>query len=111
LTGRPAALFRPPYGVHDDRIVRIAASLGLVTVGYDLASGDPDPGIGARRLVRGVTGGARNGSIVVMHINGRGRHTAEALPEIVRRVSVAGLTLVTVGEMVREFGGRPAGTD
>ena len=111
LTGRPARLLRPPYGVHDDRIVRIAASLGLVTVGYDLASGDPDPGIGARRLVRGVSGGARNGSIVVMHINGRGWRTAEALPEIVRRLSSAGYIFVTVGEMVRESERRSTGTD
>ena len=59
LTGRQAALYRPPYGEHDERISRIAADAGLITVQFDLASGDPDPGLSKERLVRSVTAGAR----------------------------------------------------
>ena len=44
---------------------------------------------------------AKNGSIVVMHINGNGRHTAEALPRIVKRLRKRGFELVTVSEMLR----------
>jgi peptidoglycan/xylan/chitin deacetylase (PgdA/CDA1 family) len=105
LTGRSARLFRPPYGVHDDRIVRISSSRGLVTVGFDLASGDPDPAFTRGRLVRSVVTGARGGSIVIMHVNGRGWHTAESLPEIVRKLRAKGYSLVTVGEMVRYIQG------
>jgi peptidoglycan/xylan/chitin deacetylase (PgdA/CDA1 family) len=43
---------------------------------------------------------ARNGSIVVMHINGRGWHTAEALPAIISRLRERGFTFVTVSEML-----------
>src|SRR5262249_8737005 len=42
LTGQTPRWFRPPYGEYDQRVVRIAAELGLTTVEYDLPSGDPD---------------------------------------------------------------------
>jgi peptidoglycan/xylan/chitin deacetylase (PgdA/CDA1 family) len=104
LTGRPASLFRPPYGEYDERSVRIAAELGLTTVQFDLASGDPDPGVSKEGLVRHVAGGVRNGSIVVMHMNGRGWHTAAALPVIIEELRRKGFALVTVGDLMR--GGR-----
>jgi peptidoglycan/xylan/chitin deacetylase (PgdA/CDA1 family) len=109
LTGRQASLYRPPYGEHDERISRIAAEAGLTTVQFDLASGDPDPGTSRERLLRSVTAGARNGSIVVMHMNGRGWNTAQALPDIIGELRRKGFDLVTVGEMLA--GSRKAGRD
>ena len=101
LTGRLAALYRPPFGEHDERIARIAAKLGLTTVQFDLASGDPDPTASKERLVRSVRERAANGSIVVMHMNGRGWNTAQALPEIIAELHQKGFRFVTVGEMLR----------
>jgi peptidoglycan/xylan/chitin deacetylase (PgdA/CDA1 family) len=101
LTGRRASLFRPPYGEYDERSLRIAAELGFTTVQFDLASGDPDPGASKDRLVSSIAAGARNGSIVVMHMNGRGRHTAEALPAIIDELHRKGFVLVTVGDLIR----------
>jgi peptidoglycan/xylan/chitin deacetylase (PgdA/CDA1 family) len=100
LTGRRPTLFRPPYGEYNDRVVQIAAETGLKTVQFDLASGDPDPSFTKEMLVRYVTSMAKNGSIIVMHINGRGWHTAEALPEIISQLRKRGFTFVTVGEML-----------
>jgi peptidoglycan/xylan/chitin deacetylase (PgdA/CDA1 family) len=100
LTGRQATLFRAPYGEYDDRLVRTAASLGLTTVQFDLASGDPDPHIGKDRLIDYVSRSARDGAIIVMHINRRGWHTAEALPTIVERLRERGFRFVTVGQMM-----------
>jgi peptidoglycan/xylan/chitin deacetylase (PgdA/CDA1 family) len=100
LTGRQGTLFRPPYGEYDGRIVRIAAQMGLTTIEYDLASGDPDPNIPKERLIEYVSTMAKNGSIIVMHINRRGWHTAEALPEIISRLRKRGFTLVTVSELL-----------
>jgi len=99
LTGRRAALFRPPFGEYNRDTVRLAADSGLTTVEYDLPSGDPDPHIGAQRLADYVARRARNGSIIVMHMNGRGWHTAQALPAIVTRLRERGFTLVTVGQL------------
>jgi peptidoglycan/xylan/chitin deacetylase (PgdA/CDA1 family) len=103
VTGREARVFRPPYGEFDERVLRIASRLGLQPIDYDLASGDPDTHATAKRLIAYVTFRARNGSIIVMHINGRGWHTAEALPEIIRRLRARGFTFVTVGEMLAEL--------
>jgi peptidoglycan-N-acetylglucosamine deacetylase len=100
LTGRQATYFRPPYGEYDERCVRIAAALGLHTIEFDLASGDPDVHATREKLIEYVTTKARNGSIIVMHINHRGWHTAEALPEIIRRLRARGFELVTVGELL-----------
>jgi peptidoglycan/xylan/chitin deacetylase (PgdA/CDA1 family) len=101
LTGRVARLFRAPYGELNSRVMRVAADQGLISIQYDLASGDPDPKIGTKRLIEYVSDSARNGSIVVLHMNGRGWHTAEALPRIVLRLRKKGYRLVTVGELLR----------
>jgi peptidoglycan-N-acetylglucosamine deacetylase len=100
LTGRQAAFFRPPYGEYDERVIQIAASMGLHTIEYDLPSGDPDVHATKEKLIEYVTQMARNGSIIVMHINKRGWHTAEALPEIIKGLRARGFELVTVGELL-----------
>jgi len=100
LTGRYATLFRAPYGEIDDGVVNVAAEMGLTTVQFDLPSGDPDRRASKKRLIEYVTRRARSGSIVVMHMNGRGRHTAEALPEIVKRLRAKGYEFVTVGQLI-----------
>ena len=101
LTGRQATLFRAPYGEVDARIVKLAADAGMTTIQYDLPSGDPDVRATKMKLVEYVTSVAKNGSIVVMHINGNGRHTAEALPRIIKRLRKRGFELVTVSELLR----------
>jgi peptidoglycan/xylan/chitin deacetylase (PgdA/CDA1 family) len=100
LTGSPAKLFRAPFGEYDDRVVRIAAETGLTTIQYDLASGDPDPAFMKETLIKYVTSTAKNGSIVVMHVNGRGWHTAEALPEIIQTLRRRGFSFVTVSDLM-----------
>jgi peptidoglycan-N-acetylglucosamine deacetylase len=101
LTGRSAKLFRPPYGEVDDRIVRVARAIGLTTVQFDLPSGDPDTSATAARLVEYVTRKARRGSIIVMHINGRGWHTAEALPRLIENIRKKGWEFVTVSNLLQ----------
>lgn len=102
LTGKKPTLFRPPYGEYDDRVLRIAAEMGLTTIQYDLASGDPDPSFTKEKLIRYVTATATNGSIIVMHINRGGWHTAEALPEIIARLRQRGFTFKTVTDMMTQ---------
>lgn len=101
VTGRVPTLFRPPYGEYDAHVLRVAAEMGLTTVEYDLASGDPDAHATKESLVNWVLREARPGSIIVMHINHRRFHTAEALPEIVAGLRQRGFELVTVGELLR----------
>lgn len=104
LTGRQPRFFRPPYGEVDERVARHAAAAGLVTVQYDLASGDPDPKLSAKAIIGRVLQKARGGSIIVFHMNKRGWRTAEVLPEIIAGLRKKGYTLVTVDEMLEAKG-------
>src|SRR4029453_3512398 len=100
ITGAWPVLFRPPFGELDARVVRVADSLGLRTITFDLASGDPGRKVTRASLVRWVLQQARPGSIVVMHINHLRFHTAEALPEIVAALRDRGFSFVTVSELM-----------
>ena len=102
LTGRIAAWVRPPFGWVDERAARVAHQKGLLPVQFDLPSGDPDPGIPAKRLKEWVIQGAKNGSIVVFHMNGKGHHTAEVLSEVIQGIRARHLELVTVGTLLEQ---------
>ncbi len=100
LIGRRATLFRAPYGEINPHTVELAAEAGLITVQFDLASGDADKNVSKQKLIEYVSTMSRSGSIVVMHINGRGWHTAEALPEIIAHLRARGFEFVTVGQLI-----------
>ncbi len=100
--GRSPRYFRPPYGEIDERVAAIAQKAGLVTIQYDIASGDPDAGLSSQRIVRSILRDAKGGSIIVFHMNRKGIHTAEVLPGIIDGLSRKGFTLVTVGELLRK---------
>ncbi len=76
-----------------------AAQLGLKTLTWEVVTGDPDPHISAPSIVQTVLTRAKPGSVVIMHMNGRGWHTAEALPAVIRGLRKRGYRLVTVSQM------------
>ena len=100
LTGRQAKLFRLPAGLYDDLALSVIAWNGLYTIQWDVETGDPDPTIGAERMNWAVRERVQNGSIIIMHANGRGWHTAEALPEMIEYLQNQGYTLVTVSQLL-----------
>jgi len=112
-TGKRPEYFRPPFGEVDERLAKLASQAGLVTVQYDIASGDPDPGLSAKRIARAVVEEAKGGSIVVFHMNENGVRTAEALPGIIKGLREKGFELVTVGEMLKtaKTGSHHGGTE
>jgi peptidoglycan/xylan/chitin deacetylase (PgdA/CDA1 family) len=102
VTHKTPRYFRPPFGEVDERVARLAKAAGLITIQYDIASGDPDPELSAKRMIRAVLRDAKGGSIIVFHMNKKGVHTAEMLPEIIEGLRKKGFTLVTVGEMLKK---------
>jgi peptidoglycan/xylan/chitin deacetylase (PgdA/CDA1 family) len=100
MTGRTAHLFRLPSGLYNDLTLSVLAWNGLYTIQWDVETGDPDPTIDAARLNWVVRERVQNGSIIIMHANGRGWHTAGALPGIIEYLRSQGYTLVTVSQLI-----------
>ncbi|MDH4162137.1 MAG: polysaccharide deacetylase family protein [Nitrospirota bacterium] len=101
LTGKRPKYFRPPFGEVDERVAKLAARAGLTVIQYDVASGDPDPGLTPKKIARAVVEDAKGGSIVVFHMNRNGVHTAEVLPGVISGLRKRGFELVTVGELLK----------
>ena len=100
LTGHRPTLFRFPGGYADERTVALVRGLGYQVVHWRWAEGDPDPSISADRLVAQTLERTRPGDILIFHVNGRGWHTAEALPRIVDGLAARGFRFVTVAGML-----------
>ena len=94
-------VFRFPYGACSPESLATTARLGLTAVQWTLVSGDAAPTKSAAMLVRTTLEGARPGAIVIMHANGRGHGTAQAVPEIVRGLRQRGFRFVTVSDLLR----------
>ena len=108
LTGRTPSLFRFPYGTWNPRALAAVNAAGERAIQWDLVSGDPDPKVSAAAIVAAVKRQARNGSIIIMHANGRGRHTTAALQNVIDTLRARGFTLVTVSQLLEPPG--PAST-
>ncbi|MBS1721735.1 MAG: polysaccharide deacetylase family protein [Armatimonadetes bacterium] len=100
-TGKTPTLFRPPYGEWNPATLQAARKLGLTTVLWSVETGDPDKNISAKAIVQTVLSRAKPGAIVIMHMNGRGWHTAEALPALIAGLRKKGYSLVTVSDLMR----------
>jgi len=100
LTGKRPTLFRLPFGTYTQEALDVIAGQGLRIIQWDVVTGDPDPNISADDIIRAVETQARNGSIVIMHMNERGWHTAEALPTVIAKLKEKKYQLVTVSELL-----------
>ena len=58
----------------------------------------------AARLARRTVAAVKPGSIVVMHMNHNGVHTAEALPQVIAELRKRGYRFVQVGSFIKTPG-------
>jgi peptidoglycan/xylan/chitin deacetylase (PgdA/CDA1 family) len=98
--GKHSVAFRPPFGEWSRRLVDVAREKGLPLVTWDVVSGDPSAKTTTAKMIRAVLEKTRAGSIVIFHINGRGRKTAEALPEILTGLRGRGFHFVQLSELL-----------
>lgn len=96
----PLALFRFPFGTCNADSLNAVNDAGLLAIQWDVVSADPVFANGGDRIARVVIDRARPGSIVVMHANGRGHHTAQALPRIIAELRARGFEFATVGDLM-----------
>jgi peptidoglycan-N-acetylglucosamine deacetylase len=93
-------LFRFPYGTCNEASMKAVNDAGMLAIQWDVATGDPSPQTSAARIAEAMVNEAKPGSIVVSHANGRGWHTAEALPIAIPKLKAKGYKFVTVSELL-----------
>ena len=98
-----SSLIRPPYGATNQKVAEIAGEKGFrYMVLWDIDTNDWR-GRSAHDITSQVLREARNGSIILMHINAP--HEYEALPGTIKGLRARGFKLVTVSELLK--GNRP----
>jgi peptidoglycan/xylan/chitin deacetylase (PgdA/CDA1 family) len=98
--GFEPCLFRAPYGAVDPGLLRVAHSLGMATIQWNVDPRDWSlPGVSA--IVANVVANTRDGSIVIQHFGGGPRYqTLAALPQEIAALRRRGYTFVTVAQML-----------
>jgi peptidoglycan/xylan/chitin deacetylase (PgdA/CDA1 family) len=98
--GFTPCLWRPPYGDISPSLIKLARSLGLVTVMWNVDPRDwALPGVNA--IYDNVIANARPGDIVIQHFGGGPREeTLAALPREIQTLRRRGYQFVTVAQML-----------
>jgi len=99
--GHEATLFRPPYGEFNDVTVHVTRALGLQFILWNVVSGDPEPTITALQIEAHLKRAVKKGSVIVMHANGKGRHTHEVVQDLHQHLlPERNLTAMTVSDLL-----------
>jgi len=98
--GYRVCVFRPPYGATSGGLVSVGSGLGMKSILWDVDTNDWKlPGTSA--IISRAVGGARPGSIILMHDGGGNRsQTAAAVRPIIRGLKARGYRFVTVPELL-----------
>ena len=97
ITGKTVDLFRPPFGDYNDTLLEEAEKLGLYTIQWDVDTLDWKD-LSAQAIAERVLNNVKNGSIVLMHNDGK--NTVQALPLIIEGLKNKGYSFKTIGELI-----------
>lgn len=99
LTGIDMKVFRPPYGDYNDTLINTLKDCGYYGIQWDVDSLDWKD-YSADTILSNVLNhkALGNGSIILCH-NG-GKHTAEALDQLIKGLKEKGFTLVKMSELI-----------
>lgn len=94
--------FRAPYGIRDERVLKIATNLGYRSIYWTLDSLDGvEPAKSSQFLIDRITSKSDaelDGAIILLHVGVRS--TADALPSIVANLQGRGFRLVTISQLL-----------
>ena len=96
-TGQKVSLFRAPYGDYNDLVIKSATDLGLFTIQWSIDSLDWKD-LSANEIYNRVVSRAHNGAIVLFH--NQGKHTAKALPKIIKDLKNKGYSFVKISDLI-----------
>lgn len=101
----PAQLFRPPYGSFNTKVLAAAGKAGFpYSILWSVDTKDWQ-GNSSSTINNSVLNKVKPGDIILMHLHGK--HTAAALPNMIRELQKRGFQFVTVGELLAS--GTPSG--
>ena len=81
--------------------MQVVKSLGLQFILWNIESGDPDPTLSADRLLRRLEQRIKPGSVIVLHANGKGKHTRAVTEELMANwLPSKGLRPLTVSDLL-----------
>jgi len=106
---RSIEVFRFPYGTCSDEALSFLAEIGLPAIQWDVVTGDPSPRCRAEDIADEVRRNVKPGSIVIMHANGYGHGTSEALPLFVPELRERGYSFLTISGLLES--GKPETAD
>lgn len=93
-------VFRPPYWDNSTNLVEAMERAEVTGLKGDVALGDPSPTRTAQNMEQDALRWTLAGSIVLLHINGRGVHTTEAVRNFVPALKDRGFQWVKVSELL-----------
>jgi peptidoglycan/xylan/chitin deacetylase (PgdA/CDA1 family) len=100
----PRPRWRAPYGMRDERVLQIAASLGYRSIYWTLDSLDGvEPAKTPQFLIDRITrksDAELDGAIILMHVGERS--TAGALPAIIANLQGRGFRLITISKLLAD---------
>ena len=104
LSGQsPRPRWRAPFGARDERVLRLAATLGYRSIYWTIDSLDSvEPRKTAAFLIDRITSktdAQLDGAIILMHVGEKS--TADALPVIIANLQGRGFRLVTLSDLLR----------
>ena len=97
ITGTRPSLFRAPYGEYSDTVINTASDLSLYTIQWDVDTLDWKD-LSASQIASRVLKSAKNGSIILMHNDGK--NTVQSLSLIIEGLKNKGYKFVSVGELI-----------
>ena len=99
----PRPRFRAPYGLRDERVLKIANNLGYRSIQWTLDSLDGvEPTKSSQFLIDRITSKSDaelDGAIILMHVGVRS--TADALPAVIANLQGRGFQLVTISKLLQ----------
>ena len=96
----PAPFFRAPYADNPPDLASVARESGVLAVMGDGGLGDPDPNRTAPVMERDAIRWFQAGSVIILHINGRGHATADTVAHLVPLLRSRGYEFVRISELV-----------
>jgi len=105
----PRPRLRAPFGERDQRVLRIAASLGYRSIYWTIDSLDSvEPRKTSEFLIERITSKTNeqlDGAIILMHVGEKS--TADALPVIIADLQARGFRLVTISKLLESTSRAP----